>query len=101
VGKFADVVAIGKSLDPVKRPRHYTRGEIEVIDFIEQVVKDYPPEIAHHIGCILKYVARAPHKGKMQEDLEKAEWYLKRAINKQVKIKAPLPCPCWEETALT
>jgi hypothetical protein len=74
--------------DPVKRPQHYTRGEVEVIDYIEQVVKDYPPEVAYHIGNVLKYLSRAPHKGAMQQDLEKAEWYLRRAINRVAQIKA-------------
>jgi hypothetical protein len=92
--------------DPVRKPAHYTRGEIEVIDFIEQVVKDYPPEIAHHIGCLIKYVARAPHKGNMQQDLSKGEWYLARAINKVAELDrtgklTPAACPCREETALT
>jgi hypothetical protein len=92
---------VAKVVDLVRRPAHYTQGNIEVIDFIEQVVKDYPPEIAHHIGCLIKYVARAPHKGNMQQDLEKAEWYLRRAINRQVNIAAPLPCPCRDEAKLT
>jgi hypothetical protein len=72
--------------DAVRRPAHYTKGDIEVIEFIEQVIRDYPPDIAHHIGCIIKYVARAPHKGAFQQDLEKAEWYLRRAINISVSL---------------
>ena len=59
---------------------HYNVSEIEVIRFIEQVTKDYPPETAFHIGNVIKYIARAPHKGNYIEDLEKAENYLHRAL---------------------
>ena len=59
---------------------HYNVNEIEVINFIEQVTKDYPPETAFHIGNVIKYIARAPHKGNYIEDLEKAEDYLHRAL---------------------
>ena len=70
----------------VNRPPHYTQGAVEVIDIIEQIVSGYPPEIGYHIGNVLKYVARGPHKGNMQQDLAKAEFYLRRAINKSVTL---------------
>lgn len=73
--------------DPVNRPAHYTAGSIEVIEFIEQVTKDYPPEVAYHIGNVLKYLARAPHKGNLRQDLEKGENYLRRAINRMVYVE--------------
>lgn len=66
--------------DSIRHPSHYKQGEIEAIDFIEQVVKHYPPEKAYHIGNTLKYIARAPHKGSETEDLAKAINYLERAI---------------------
>jgi hypothetical protein len=73
----------------VNRPTHYRFGEIEVIDFIEQIVAHYPPEIGYHIGNAIKYLARAPHKGKLSEDLLKAEFYIKRAANKSLNLKRP------------
>ncbi len=73
-------------MEAVNRPPHYTQGGVEVIDIIEQITKDYPPAIAYHIGNTLKYLARAPHKGAMQQDLAKANWYLTRAINKSIKL---------------
>ena len=73
--------------DPVNRPAHYAAGSIEVIEFIEQVTKDYPPEVAYHIGNVLKYLARAPHKGNLRQDLEKGENYLRRAINRMVYVE--------------
>jgi hypothetical protein len=65
--------------DPVNHPSHYTAGSIEVIDFIEQVVKHYPPEVGYHIGNALKYLSRAPLKGNLKQDLCKAGWYVERA----------------------
>ena len=64
----------------IYKPEHYTKDNIEVIDFIEQVTKHYPTPEAYHIGNVLKYIARAPHKGNYIEDLEKAENYLHRAL---------------------
>jgi Protein of unknwon function (DUF3310) len=32
------------------------------------------------VGGAIKYIARAPHKGKKLEDLKKAVWYLNHAI---------------------
>ena len=73
--------------DTIKNPRHYCFGEIEVIDFIDQIVAHYPPELGFYLANVIKYVSRAPHKGKLSEDLSKAEFYLKRAINKSVALK--------------
>lgn len=60
--------------DPVNHPEHYTHGGIEVIDAIEAW------KLGFHLGNVVKYVARAEHKGKPLEDLRKARWYLDRAI---------------------
>ena len=67
--------------DKVNHPSHYTYGEIEVINFIEQVTKDYKPELAFAIGNAIKYISRANHKNG-KEDLDKARWYLNRAFEK-------------------
>lgn len=67
--------------DKVNHPSHYTYGEIEIIDFIEQVTKDYKPELAFAIGNAIKYISRANHKNG-KEDLDKARWYLNRALEK-------------------
>lgn len=68
-----------KKVDMVNNPKHYTYGDIEVIDFIEQVTKDYKSELAFSIGNAIKYIARANHKNG-KEDLDKARWYLNRAF---------------------
>lgn len=70
-----------KVIDIINKAGHYNYGEIEVIDFIEQVIEHYPSVVANSIANVIKYVARAPHKNDVQ-DLEKAEYYIKRAIDK-------------------
>lgn len=67
--------------DKVNHPSHYTYGDIEVVDFIEQVTKDYKPELAFAIGNAIKYISRANRKNG-KEDLDKARWYLNRAYEK-------------------
>lgn len=66
--------------DTVNHPSHYNYGEIEVIDFIEQVTQHYNPNVAYHIGNAIKYLARSPHKNG-KEDVAKAKWYIERAYD--------------------
>lgn len=70
--------------DIINKPNHYTYGDIETIDFVEQVTSAYPTNIAFSIGNAIKYIARAPFKNGV-EDLKKAVWYLDRAIKKWEK----------------
>ena len=75
-------------MEAVNRPAHYRQGEVEVIDIIEQIVAGYKdPVVAGLVWQVLKYLARAPHKGNLQQDLGKAEWYMKRAVNKSVTAR--------------
>lgn len=67
--------------DTVNHPSHYNYGEIEIIDFIEQVTQHYNPNVAYHIGNAIKYLARSPHKNG-KEDVAKAKWYIERAYDK-------------------
>lgn len=61
--------------DMVNHPPHYKAGGIEVIDYIES------KELGYHLGNVIKYISRAGLKnGKVMEDLQKAQWYLNRAI---------------------
>lgn len=69
----------GKSAhDPVNHPKHYTDGGIETIDFIEA------KRLGYHLGNVVKYICRAGKKGTNMglQDLQKARWYLDRAIEK-------------------
>lgn len=64
--------------DNVNHPAHYTDGNIEVIDFIED------KQLGYHLGNAVKYISRAGKKDpeKTAEDLRKAVWYLNRYIKK-------------------
>ena len=66
--------------DQVNKPLHYNYGKIEVIDFIMQTAVLYRGDQAVLVGNVLKYLARAPLKGNMKQDLETAIWYLKRLL---------------------
>lgn len=70
--------------DNVNHPAHYTRGKIEVIDFIEDQGLEF------HLANAVKYICRAGYKNKAKtvEDLEKADWYLRRYIEKVAKPEA-------------
>lgn len=68
-------VELPKQEDVINHPSHYTRGKIEVIDFIED------QQLPYHLGNVIKYIARAGYKGDKLEDLKKARWYLDRYIN--------------------
>lgn len=64
-------------VDMVDHPSHYNQGGMETIDEMElifgvEAVMDF---------CLLnawKYRARAAYKGKPEEDMEKANWYLNK-----------------------
>lgn len=62
--------------DNVNHPAHYTRGKIEVIEFIED------QKLGYHLGNAVKYICRAGLKDpdKYKEDLQKAIWYINREI---------------------
>jgi predicted DNA-binding transcriptional regulator AlpA len=66
--------------DMVNHPPHYKAGGIETIDFIEA------KNLGYHLGNVVKYVSRADLKGAKLEDLQKAKWYLDRAISNLSKI---------------
>lgn len=54
----------------VNHPSHYNQYPIEVIDLVENMT--------FCMGNLIKYILRAPYKGKLKEDCQKAQWYLER-----------------------
>lgn len=64
--------------DVVNHPSHYTRGKIEVWDFIIDQGLNYC------CGTVVKYLCRAGYKdpSKHVEDLKKARAYLDREIKR-------------------
>lgn len=65
-------------MDNINHPSHYTDGEIETIDYIEDKGFNY------HLGNAVKYISRAGKKNPNAylEDLKKAIWYLEREISR-------------------
>ena len=70
--------------DMVNHPDHFNTGRIEVIDFIEDNHFNFS------LGNVVKYICRAGKKDpdKIIEDLQKAEWYLHREIQRLSAQKA-------------
>lgn len=66
--------------DPVNHPDHYTQGQFEVIDVIEDNL-GFEGFEGYCAGNVMKYVMRYRHKNGL-EDLKKARWYLNRLIEK-------------------
>lgn len=79
---FNDLNIFDKRFDDVECPQHYTDGNIEVIDFIED------KNLGFCLGNAVKYIARAgkkhssdkSNKDKAIQDLNKARWYINRRI---------------------
>lgn len=66
--------------DMIQKPPHYNQYSFQPIDIINEVTNYYEGSTAFYIGTVLKYLCRAPFKGKLLEDLKKANYYLTRAI---------------------
>jgi len=71
--------------EAVNHPSHYNAGgpigadgtaQFEVI----KIIDDLGLGFAFCMGNALKYVLRASHKGTQKQDLDKAQWYLRRAL---------------------
>ena len=63
-----------KPHDAVKQPSHYTYSQVEPIVAIDAW------QLSYNLGCVVKYIVRAKHKGNELLDLEKAAEYLRREI---------------------
>ena len=75
---MSKAVVVNSGNDPVNHPSHYTKGKIEVADFIADQKLNFDR------GNAVKYVCRAGSKDPEKEiqDLEKAIWY----INHEIKM---------------
>lgn len=69
--------------DPVNHPSHYKQGKYETIDVIEDATSSYSGYEGYLVGNVIKYLYRANFKGNKAEDLQKAEFYLKRLVEVQ------------------
>lgn len=61
----------------VNHPPHYTwhPSGVEAISIIE--------EFPHNLAAAIGYIWRSDHKGRFQEDIEKAIWHLRREIDRR------------------
>lgn len=61
----------------VNHPQHYNSGGIECIDAMEAAFGK--EEVASFCKLnAFKYIWRSNHKGKCAEDMQKAEWYIRK-----------------------
>ncbi len=61
----------------IDHPAHYGGDTVyEVIKIIDHY------KLGFCLGNTIKYILRAPNKGKLLEDLKKARWYLDREISR-------------------
>ncbi len=69
-----------KQEDKISRPKHYNlMGVIEPLDFIMSWDFNFLE------GNIIKYLCRYKYKRNRLQDLQKAQFYLKRLIDEQSK----------------
>ena len=67
--------------DMINHPSHYTAGRVEVIDFIEDCVKQAPDAVVGGLQWqVLKYISRLWLKDDPALDAGKARFYLNRLI---------------------
>lgn len=68
---------------PVKAPHHYTANSMECKDVSEVCIEGYKnhPVVAGYLMQCCQYIYRAPHKGRMLQDLEKAKEVIQFAID--------------------
>ena len=82
-GNAEDIEEEKKSEDMVNHPSHYTHGGVECIDAITSAISSYEDSVdSWLVGQVIKYLWRAPLKGKYEEDIKKAQFYLNRLVEK-------------------
>ena len=71
--------------DAVNNPSHYGGADnpYEVI----KVIEAWGLHFNFCLANVIKYIARAGHKGALLEDLKKARWYLDREITRREQDK--------------
>jgi hypothetical protein len=75
-------------LSAIDHPTHYTShpSGIECIDVVEHM--------GFNLGNAVKYIWRADEKGNADEDLAKAEWYIRRERERRRKAAGDSGCHC-------
>ena len=65
-------------------PTYYTRGSIEVWDFVRD------QQLNYHLGNAIKYICRAGHKDAYADDLKKAIHYLENELQHSLQKQKPI-----------
>lgn len=81
IKKYEDLVETETIKDNVNSPGHYTQGNIECIDAIQESMST-EAFLGYCKGNTIKYLWRSGLKDKdPSEDLQKARWYLEKWID--------------------
>lgn len=81
--------------DNINHPEHYNQNGIECIDVIAAALGAEGLK-AFCVGNALKYIYRHEHKGKPEEDIKKAIWYLNKwlDVSRETTDNYPVKCSC-------
>lgn len=60
--------------EDVAHQQHYEARRIQPVQIIEMY------QLGFHLGNVIKYVLRSDKRGQQLRDLQKARWYIDRAI---------------------
>ena len=74
----------------LESPTYYTRGSIEVWDFIRD------QQLNYHLGNAIKYICRAGHKESTISDLKKAIHYLENELQHVTESSQGIPDCVWD-----
>lgn len=77
------IVLSNEEYDIINKPKHYNVFEREVIDVIKDLLdnnENHNGVNAYYIGNVIKYIFRAGMKNDYKQDLEKARYYLNKAL---------------------
>jgi len=81
--------------EELESPAYYTRGSIEVWDFIRD------QQLNYHLGNAVKYICRAGHKESTIQDLTKAIHYLTNELQHVTKSSEGIPDSVWDHLVAT
>lgn len=83
IGNNSKFWTVDKKKSMVDSPAHYTNGNVDVIEVIEDAVKNADdPASAVLQSQVIKYIMRMWLKDNPLQDAQKAQWYLERLISK-------------------
>ena len=75
----AYVKGLSTETDFINSPPHYTNGQIECIDYIQDALTE--EEYRGYLrGCMIKYQHRLMHKDSPKKNAEKMRWYNDKLI---------------------